>query len=103
MTRAKRRRMSVMLVAGMVLTILVMCADSAGWLSGLEDWGYDTRAKYFQFFLKPPSDLVAHVDLDDNTLRTMGLVETIGSWPWPRKIVARLIEEILACGAKVIV
>src|SRR4051812_14007350 len=103
MTRAKRRRLTVMLIAGVSLTLLVMGADSAGWLSTLEDWLYDQRARHCQFFLRAPSDQVVHVDINDNALRTRGANEEIGSWPWPRSVVADLIDEIPHAGAKVIV
>jgi adenylate cyclase len=48
--------------------------------------------------LKPrlPSDRVAIVDLDEESLKTLG------QWPWPRSVMAQLIEELNALGARVI-
>jgi class 3 adenylate cyclase/CHASE2 domain-containing sensor protein len=44
-----------------------------------------------------PSDRIVHVDIDDPTL------ETVGRWPWPRKILADALSELDALGARVIV
>ncbi len=43
-----------------------------------------------------PSDRIVHVDIDDSSL------DTIGRWPWPRKLIAESIAALDHFGAKVI-
>jgi len=44
-----------------------------------------------------PSDRIVHCDIDDSS------IETVGRWPWPRKVLAEALEELDALGARVIV
>jgi class 3 adenylate cyclase/CHASE2 domain-containing sensor protein len=44
-----------------------------------------------------PSDRIVHLDIDDNSL------ETVGRWPWPRRVLAEALRELDALGARVIV
>lgn len=44
-----------------------------------------------------PSNRIVHCDIDDNSL------ESVGRWPWPRKVLADALEELDRLGARVIV
>ncbi|MHC4930676.1 MAG: CHASE2 domain-containing protein [Planctomycetota bacterium] len=43
-----------------------------------------------------PSDAIVHVDIDDNSL------DTVGRWPWPRETLAQAVAAIDGFGARVI-
>ena len=68
----------------------------AGSAGGLEKWLYDRREKDCQYFRKPPTNQIVHIDIDDASL------ESIGKWPWPRDEVARILREFDRAGPKVI-
>ena len=80
-------------VIGGLLTVLIVAADWAGWLSHIERSLYDFRARWFQLFTPAPTNRLCHVDIDD------GSIEAIGEFPFPRTVVAILIEEIQRAGA----
>ena len=48
-----------------------------------------------QFFRKPPTTQIVHIDIDDRSLE-------IHKWPWPRDMQAAVLQEIGNAGAKVI-
>src|SRR5215218_108387 len=96
MTRAERRLAVRTGVLGLLLTLLVMAGDYAGAFASLERWLYDERARTCQFFLRPPTTQLVHVDIDDQSLRL------INEFPWPRSTMAEIIDEIRLSGAKVL-
>ncbi len=63
-------------------------------LSRLDRAVYDTIVRSIP--AKPPSADVVIVDVDERSL------STIGQWPWPRDVVARLISRLRDMGASVI-
>src|SRR6186713_1113745 len=88
MLRHERRVLIDCLGIGVALTLLTIAADVAGALTPLENWLYDNRARFCQFFTNPPSDKIVHVDIDDKA------IETIGRMPWPRARWAVILDEI---------
>lgn len=80
------------MLVGLALTALVFAADRAGWLTPAEYWLYHRRVAYFQFFTPPPSDKFVHLDIDDAAL------EVVGSWPWPRRRLAEILDELHLAG-----
>ncbi len=84
------------LLLGSLLTLLVICLDATNNLRPLESFFYDERVKFCQFFRKPPTDRVVHVDIDDTAL------ETIGRWPWQRSVLADVVDELGRAGVKAI-
>jgi class 3 adenylate cyclase len=96
MTRLERRRIIRNTVLGSLLTLLVIAADLGGSLRALERWFYDRRARVCQLFMRPPTDRLVHLDIDDDSL------DEIGGWPWERATLAAIIDEVNAAGARVI-
>ena len=96
MTRIERKLLIQTSILGSLLTVAVAGAHYAGLLMTLENWLYDRRARDCQFFATPPTDTLVHLDVDDHT------IEAIGRWPWPRSLVADLIDEMHWAGAKTI-
>ncbi|HSV13751.1 MAG TPA: adenylate/guanylate cyclase domain-containing protein [Tepidisphaeraceae bacterium] len=84
------------LLIGMLITALVIVLDGAGKLQRLEWALYDARVRLCQFFRKLPTDRLVHVDIDDSAL------ETIGRWPWPRAILADVVDELGRAGTKAV-
>ena len=79
---------------GGLLTLLVLCLDwsrTAG--SRGHRWFYDQRVKDCQFFTPPPTDRLVFVDIDDAAL------DDIQHWPWPRTILAEIVDELHFAGA----
>ena len=81
---------------GLGAAVLVSVLEWTSVLAPFERWLYDRRARYCQWFSPSPTDRIVHLDIDDTTL------EEVGSWPWRRADLARIIDEIARCGPKVI-
>src|SRR5436309_1907486 len=96
-TPLEKRVLFRCMISGIAITLAVVLMDIAGTLDPLERWLYDRRANDCQFFLKPPSDKIVHVDIDDASL------DVIGRWPWPRSEMAELIDEIALAKPKAVV
>ncbi|MDB5322322.1 MAG: adenylate/guanylate cyclase with Chase sensor [Phycisphaerales bacterium] len=85
-----------LMLLGFTLTVLVLVMEGIGALTPLENWLYDIRARHCQFYAKAPTTQLVHLDIDDAAL------ETVGKWPWDRRFVAAIIDEIREAGAKVL-
>jgi class 3 adenylate cyclase/CHASE2 domain-containing sensor protein len=96
-----RRRSVDTVVVGIVLTLLVICVDSAGLLTQIEFLLYDLRASVFQFFLPKASDKLMHLDVDEDVLRAVAASEHV-SWPWPRSLLAEMFDEVRLAHPKVV-
>jgi class 3 adenylate cyclase len=83
-----------LVLLGFALTTVVLVMEGIGALSPLENWLYDIRARNCQFFAKAPTTQLVHLDIDDAAL------DTVGRWPWDRRFVAAVIDEIKGAGAK---
>lgn len=57
---------------------------------------YATFDTYNKIAPRPASDRVAIIDLDEESLKTLG------QWPWPRNMMAELVKTLNELGAKVI-
>ena len=92
-----RKQLGAGRVVGLLAMILLLVARAADPVV-LEE----VRERTFDFFqnLKPrevpPERPVTIVDLDEDSLKE------IGQWPWPRTIIARLVENLIDAGAVVI-
>ena len=96
MTRIEQRLLIQSGFIGAVLTIVVVLVDAFGWIAPLERLLHDRRARDCQFFTPPPTDKLIHLDIDDRTL------DAVGRWPWPRRKLAAIIDEISRAGAKAV-
>ena len=96
MTRTERKLLLINGVLGTALTLIVLILDQTDQLQTLERWFYDRRALHCQFFIKPPTDRIVYLDIDDNA------IETIGRWPWDRRKMAGIIDEVAAAGPQLI-
>jgi class 3 adenylate cyclase/CHASE2 domain-containing sensor protein len=96
MARIPRQLPTKLLVLGISLTLLTIVADWNDWLEVPENWFYDARARHCQFFAPPPSPDIVHLDIDDAAM------DVIGAWPWPRAIVADMMDEIRMAGPKAV-
>ena len=96
MLRHERRLLLDSLRIGIALTGLVVACDLAGMLTPAENFFYDLRARLCQHFSPPPTDKLVHVDIDDMALDVMG------AFPWPRRKVAQIFDEIRLAGPKAV-
>ncbi len=76
-------------------TLFVRVQDY-NWIKSLRFLAFDT---YNRIDPRPQTDAVSIVDIDEES---MGRPE-LGQWPWPRDVVARLIDNLAALGARAIV
>ncbi|MEX0774140.1 MAG: adenylate/guanylate cyclase domain-containing protein [Phycisphaeraceae bacterium] len=93
MLAARRKFLFRTGLIGFLLTLLAATMLQAGLLDGLENWCYDRRARDCQFFVKPSNNRLVHLLIDDNA------VATIDRWPWPRTILAQVIDELRLAGS----
>jgi len=92
---SKRRRIAWTDVAiGAAVSALVMLAFFLQWGDGLELKLYDVREK-MQAEKQVGKDVV-YIGIDDRSL------QEIGSWPWPRSIMAAMVDKLSKANAKVI-
>src|SRR5947208_1243332 len=96
MNRIERKLLYRTSALGLLLTVTVIAADAAGWLTTPERWLWDRRARCCQHFMPAPTTRIVHLMIDDDSL------QTIGAWPWPRVLLAHAIDELSAAGAKAI-
>ncbi len=96
MVRMTRRFPATLLIWGGVLTLLTIATDRAGLLEVPENWFYDARARHCQYFAPPPSPDIVHLDIDDASLGAAG------RWPWPRAVIADMMDEIHLAGPKAV-
>jgi class 3 adenylate cyclase/CHASE2 domain-containing sensor protein len=82
-----------LVLLGFALTAIVLVMEGIGALSPLENWLYDIRARNCQFFAKAPTTQLVHLDIDDAAL------DSVGKWPWDRRFIAEVIDEIREAGA----
>jgi len=93
--RGRRRRLSVAVAFLVLLSALIIRAADPPALARLRDFAFDGYQR-----LKPrvPADdmPVRIVDIDEAALAEYG------QWPWPRTVVAKLVEKLVEKGAAVI-
>lgn len=82
-----------LVLLGFALTAIVLVMEGMGALSPLENWLYDIRARNCQFYAKAPTTQLVHLDIDDAAL------DSVGKWPWDRRFIAEVIDEIREAGA----
>src|SRR5688572_7717967 len=97
MTGPQRKRLVSIFTFGTLLTALTVAADYGTALERLERALYDIRVRHCQWFAKPPTDKLAQMDIDD------GALAQVGRWPWPRALMADIVDELDAAGAELIV
>lgn len=76
----------------LAVTVLVLAAQGAGWLAGLDRLAWDARARLLA--RTAPDDLPIRLVLVDEP----SLAER--PWPWPRKNLARVVELCKVAGCK---
>jgi class 3 adenylate cyclase/CHASE2 domain-containing sensor protein len=78
---------------GVAATAVIVVLDILGLIAPIERPLYDLRARTCQFG-RPTTVPFVHLDIDEASL------EAIDKWPWPRRVLAAGIDEMLANGAK---
>ncbi len=96
MTPTEKRLLTINACVGAGLTVLMVIVTGFGGLDAMERWLYDRRARDNQRFTPPTTDELVHVDIDDVSL------ESIGRWPWPRSVMASIVDELDRAGAEAI-
>lgn len=86
--------MRIMIALGTLAAMVIMLGNTGGIKERI---GHLVFEKYIKIKPRPASDRLVFVDIDDQSL------STIGQWPWPRKIMADMITNIKASGAEVII
>src|SRR5688500_15697737 len=97
MTGPQRKRLLSIGTFGTLLTVLTVASDYADLFDMLERALYDIRLRNCQVYAKPPTDKLAHLDIDD------GALAQVGPWPWSRGLIADIVDELHGAGARLIV
>ncbi|HTS83780.1 MAG TPA: serine/threonine-protein kinase [Usitatibacter sp.] len=80
---------------GLVIAVVLLgFKGMSGVIPSLERWAYDLGVKMTS---KNPSDKVAVIAIDEQS------IANIGRWPWPRDVQGKLVDQLAASKAKVIV
>ncbi|UCD70690.1 MAG: CHASE2 domain-containing protein, partial [Syntrophobacterales bacterium] len=92
----KRRPKVPTFVIGVVLTLAVLGLFFAQWgfLDSIELKTFDLRARFDQAQKAPPNVVI--VSIDDES------IAKIGRWPWPRSVIARMIDLLSKSGARIV-
>src|SRR4051812_21801765 len=82
-SRRDRPRRPTPLIAlwGTLAAVVIALCEWFGLFSPLENLLYDARVRYCQFAVRPPSDQIVHIDIDDDTNHLMASVPEVGAWP----------------------
>jgi CHASE2 domain-containing sensor protein/tRNA A-37 threonylcarbamoyl transferase component Bud32 len=95
MTKGELFKKDWFLVLVLGLLFLVGVANSTGLLEGLERTAYDAGIRTSSH--KPgAADRIAIIAIDDDSIRKLG------RWPWPRSVLADMVDWLAAAKAKVI-
>jgi serine/threonine-protein kinase len=78
---------------GLVITIVFVLVGPSGFMNNLERTAYDQGVRSTQ---KDPGDNITVIAIDDES------IDNLGRWPWPRTIIATVVDRLTAAGAKVI-
>src|SRR5689334_13143780 len=95
MISQERRQLLRSFLLGASLTVLVAALQASGMLDRMENFFYDQRCRYCQPAVQPTDKLV-QLDVDDES------VAAIGRWPWPRPVLASIIDALHDAGARAI-
>ncbi|MFN3712780.1 MAG: CHASE2 domain-containing serine/threonine-protein kinase [Alcanivoracaceae bacterium] len=79
--------------AVVIITLLMITLSRSGPLSGLELATYDLGVRSAD---RNPGTRVAVLAIDDQS------IDNLGRWPWPRDILAGMIDKLHGAGAKVV-
>jgi class 3 adenylate cyclase len=88
MTHLQRRRLTRSALRGILLAVVAMLLQAREGLVRLDHAFYDLRVAHCQRYRPPPSNKFVHLDIDETAL------SGIGTWPWPRDLMADLLDEI---------
>jgi len=78
---------------GLLVSVVVFVLGDGNLLQNLERKAYDLGVSMTQL---DPSERIAVIAIDQQSL------DNIGRWPWPRDVIAEMIEKLTAAKAKVI-
>ena len=79
--------------AGMIISFVFMFLAQNEFIQGLERSAYDFAVKSLQ---RDPGDQIVIIAIDDQSL------DSLGRWPWPRDILANMVNKLTMAGARVI-
>ena len=88
-----------------VHTLLLLALLSGAVVVRVHDYEWSRSLRYLAFDAfnnihpRQPTDKVVVIDLDEESMGR----DDLGQWPWPRNIVAKMVDNLKAMGAKAIV
>jgi len=91
---SKTWRTASALVIGLAATAAIAAGHLLGLDNRIELLALDLRFRYFSS--APGNDDIVIVEIDDRSL------QELGRWPWPREILAGVVEVLQECGARAV-
>ncbi|HUT59143.1 MAG TPA: adenylate/guanylate cyclase domain-containing protein [Phycisphaerae bacterium] len=82
------------LLLGLTATVVVVAGDFSGLARWLELGSLDVRFRLLS--TAPPTNEIATVNIDDGSL------EELGRWPWPRELLAGVVDALQLAGARAV-
>src|SRR5450432_537738 len=90
------KRLIFTFIRAMLLAFLAVVLTWADDLNNFEHVLYNARFVHCQRYMPPPTKELVHLDIDDNAFAQ------IGRWPWPRPVLAEILDEVRLTKPKVL-
>ena len=92
-----KRIINLDLVIGTIIVLIFagLTYKRVSFLEILERYAYDAETRFSQGQKRDSSE-IALIDIDDKSF------SKLGSWPWPRDLIAEMIDNLTQGGAKLI-
>ena len=92
-----KRIINLDLVIGTIIVLIFMglTYKKVPFLETVERYAYDAQTRFSQEQKRDSSEIVL-IDIDDKSF------SKLGSWPWPRDLIAEMIDNLTQSGAKLI-
>ena len=90
-----KKKPALWLAVGLTLIFLVLAVLQIGFIESLELATYDWRMGFRAGDAGSKVD-IALVDIDDDS------IDRLGRWPWPRALIAKMIDKLQGYGASII-
>ena len=90
-----KKKPALWLAVGLTFIFLILAFVRVGFVESLELTTYDLRMKLRAEGPDAKTE-IAIVDIDDDS------ITKLGRWPWPRSLIARMVEKLDQAGARII-
>jgi len=94
--RIKSNLYNILITSSITLLIIILQWLNPTWFDRLEGIAYDFKLVHFSASYPTSAANIQIIDIDEKSLKD------IGRWPWPRKYLAQIVDQLTVQGAIVI-